>query len=287
MPQTKATIISYSLLAVTSGLVIYFILKTQKLNEELLQVHEKVRAIENTNFFRQPPAPEAIDSLLLTGSYAEALSAYQQQETLQVDNAQFSRALQMRMNLAQQMIDKDRQILKQRNMDTTTVVTDTGPEITPEEVRQFDSLNFALDKAYMRIEYLSGQLESNTNYAYLTFKTSKGIQAHYVGQVKDQRAEGQGVALLSTGSRYEGDWKNNMRHGEGVFYWPDGQYYQGNYKDDKRHGLGTYHWTNGEKFIGYWENDQRNGEGTFYGEQGEIVAKGTWKDDELVKVDEK
>ena len=158
-------------------------------------------------------------------------------------------------------------------------------DVTSEEIKQFDSLNFALDKAHMQVKYLENQLKENTSGAYLTFSTSKGKQAHYVGQVKNKMAQGHGVALLNTGSRYEGEWKSNLRHGQGTFYWPDGQYYEGQYKDDRRHGLGTYHWTNGQKFTGYWENDQRNGEGTFYGEEGEVVAKGIWKDDELVKVD--
>ena len=249
-----------------------------------MQVNKKIQVMENPNFFHQPLVLEAIDSLLLTGGYAEAISAYQKQAD-QVDNGQFFRALQMRINLARQLMDKDKKRVEDKDTSSTTIVTITQ-DVTPEEIRRLDSLNFALDKAYMRIKYLEGQWEQNTNGAYLTFKTSKGIQVHYVGQVKNKMAQGQGVALLSTGSRYEGEWKKNLRHGQGTFYWPDGQYYEGRYKDDKRHGLGTYHWTNGEKFIGYWENDQRNGEGTFYGEEGEILAKGTWKDDELVKVDE-
>lgn len=285
MPRTKATIISYSLLAVTTVLAIYFIFKIQQSNEQLMQAEEKIRTMENPNFFHQPLALEAIDSLLLTGQYAEAISAYQKQAE-QVENAQFSRALQIRIKLARELMDKDKKIVDGKDTSSATIATIPQQDVTPEEIRQFDSLSFALDKAYMRIKYLESQLEENADYAYLTFKTSKGIQAHYVGQVKNDMARGQGVALLSTGSRYEGEWKNNLRHGQGTFYWPDGQYYKGHYKDDRRHGLGTYHWTNGEKFIGHWEDDQRNGEGTFYGEEGEIVAKGTWKDDELIQVDE-
>lgn len=284
MTKTKATIILYSLLAATGALAIYFILKTQQLSGELIQVNEKVRVMENPNFFHQPSALESIDSLLLTDRYGDAISAYQKLND-QVENTQFSRALQLRINLASVLIDKDKKIAEGKDTASTTIVTITRPDIPPEEVRQFDSLNFALDKAYIQIKYLESQLEKNADYAYLMFKTSKGIQAHYVGQIKNEVARGWGVALLSTGSRYEGEWKNNYRHGQGTFYWPDGQYYEGQYKDDRRHGLGTYHWTNGEKFIGYWENDQRNGEGTFYGEEGEIVAKGTWQDDELVQVD--
>ena len=285
MPKTKTKIITYSLLAITSALAFYFVFKTKQLNGKLKQVNEKMLAMESTNFFNQPLPLEATDSLLLNGRYAEALSGYQKYAN-QTDHIQFSRALRIRIELARQLIDKSRERAKEEDTSLNTDVNLNRPYATPEEVRQFDSLNFALDKANMRIRSLEVQLQEDTTYSYLTFKTSKGIQAHYVGQVKYEKARGNGVALLSTGSRYEGEWKNNLRHGQGAFYWPDGQYYVGTYKDDRRHGLGTYHWTNGEKFVGYWENDRRNGEGTFYGEEGEIVAKGTWKDDELVEVEE-
>lgn len=284
MPKSKITIISFSFLAITSLLTIYFIFRIQQLNGELQQVNQKVRALEDPSIFRQPLALESMDSLLLKGRYAEALNAYQMQAK-QVSDTGFSRALQLRMQLTRQLIDQQSKQTEEKDTVSTFNITIATPQITQEEVRQFDSLNFALDKAHMQINYLERQLKENTGGAYLTFKTSKGKQVHYVGTVKNKKANGNGVALLSTGSRYEGEWKNNLRHGQGTFYWPDGQYYQGYYKDDKRHGLGTYHWPNGEKFTGQWKNDQRNGEGTFYGKEGEIVAKGIWKKDDLVKVD--
>ena len=74
---------------------------------------------------------------------------------------------------------------------------------------------------------------------------------------------------------------------EGSFYWPDGEHYEGTYRNDRRTGQGTYIWPTGEKFVGEWENDERNGEGVFYGPEGNVVARGTWKDDELVEVEEK
>lgn len=283
MPASKTNIISYSLLAVTGLLAIYFIIKTQQLSAELNQVNEQIQSIEKTYAFNQPKNLESIDSLLLTGRYSEAIRAYQKQLN-QAEEADFERALQIRINLAGQLLKSALRQIEEKDSSSTAQIV-TAPLITQEDVRQFDSLNFVLDKANIRINYLERQLKENTSGAYLTFSTSKGRQAHYVGRVKDKMANGRGVALLSSGSRYEGEWKNNLRHGEGTFYWPDGEYYTGEYKSDKRHGLGTYHWPNGERFTGLWENDQRNGQGTFYGEKGEI--RGTWKDDELVKVQKK
>lgn len=284
MPISKPAIISYSALVVTGLVAAYFTFKTWQLNQELEITREKVRALEAPNVFKQPRALGVIDSLFLAGNYSMAIKAYQQYAD-QVHDPQFSKALRYRITLARRLMESYRKQAAKEDTVSTTSVVETDLGITQAEVRQFDSLNFALDKAYMQISYLERQLKQNTQGAYLTFSTSKGKQAHYVGQVKNKKAHGRGVALLSTGSRYEGEWKNNLRHGQGNFYWPDGQSYEGQYKDDQRHGLGTYRWPNGQKFTGYWKNDQRNGEGTFYGEEGEVVAKGIWKDDELVKVD--
>ena len=282
MPRSRSAIISYSALVATSVLAAYFIFKTWQLKEELKGVNEKVRELEAPNVFKQPLALESIDSLLLEGKYTMAIQAYQEYADL-VQDTQLSKALQLRIDIARRLMASARKKTGEKDTAATVRIPVADQGITLEEVRQFDSLNFALDKAYMQIDHLEQQLAENTKGAYLTFNTSKGKQAHYVGQVKNKMAHGLGVALLSTGSRYEGEWKNNLRHGQGTFYWPDGQYYDGQYKEDKRHGLGTYYWPNGQKFTGYWENDERNGEGTFYGEEGEVVAKGIWKDDELVK----
>lgn len=148
---------------------------------------------------------------------------------------------------------------------------------------QYDSLNFALRKAEMRIRSLEGRLRQNSGGNYLTFESSRGSDVYYVGDVRGGRANGKGVALLSTGSRYQGEWRDNRRHGRGTFYWPDGAYYEGAYADDERDGQGTYHFPDGSVFVGDWEADLRNGEGVYYDKDGEVVARGIWDDDELVE----
>ena len=148
---------------------------------------------------------------------------------------------------------------------------------------EYDSLNFALRKAEMRIRSLEGRLRQRSGGNYLTFESSQGNDVYYVGDVRDGRADGRGVALLSSGSRYRGEWRDNRRHGEGTFHWPDGAYYEGQYVDDERDGRGTYHFPDGSMFVGEWEADLRNGEGIFYDKDGEVVARGRWDDDELVE----
>ena len=136
------------------------------------------------------------------------------------------------------------------------------------QIEQKDSLNFALEKANIQLRNLRSQLKERSFGEYLTFKSKKGNQMHYVGKVNNGMANGYGMALLDTGSRYEGEWKNNQRHGEGSFYWSDGDYYVGHYENAERNGFGTYYFHNGEKYVGDWKDDKRNGDGNFYGKDG-------------------
>ena len=169
----------------------------------------------------------------------------------------------------------------------------TGPTVVPDASMEedslltlqdkLDSMAFALQKAEMFADKLQVQVDENTAGNYLTFKSIQGNSVYYVGDIQGGKANGTGVGLLSTGSRYEGEWKNNKKHGNGIFQWQDGALYNGEYRNDQRHGAGTYQWPNGERFVGGWEKDVRSGQGTFYDAKGKVVASGLWRDDELVK----
>nr|WP_262895559.1 hypothetical protein [Galbibacter mesophilus] len=152
-------------------------------------------------------------------------------------------------------------------------------------LNKYDSLTFALEKNKLQLSRLKKQLREKSFGEYLTFKSKKGNRLFYVGKVENHKANGFGIAILDTGSRYEGEWKDNMRHGEGSFYWIDGERYEGEYKNDERSGMGVYYWPNGDKYVGEWKEDVRDGQGTFYNAEGEVYAKGIWKDDKLVKKD--
>lgn len=228
----------------------------------------------------------SIDSLLLNEKYDQALEAYH----LRLEDGVDPDAVQIRIDITRKLINMTRRIYAAMDSSKSMNVGDSIPTsqvAIPEEIRKYDSLNFALAKLNFQLQNLKLQLQQRSAGEYLTFNTSKGNEVHYVGSVKNGKANGKGIALLKTGSRYIGEWKTNQRNGEGVFYWPDGEYYEGDYLNDKRHGQGTYFWPNGEKFIGEWRNDQRNGEGTFYGNDGKIIASGIWKNDDLVEVEDR
>ncbi|NHF59953.1 hypothetical protein FK220_011415 [Flavobacteriaceae bacterium TP-CH-4] len=226
-----------------------------------------------------------IDSLLLKGDYQTAVNTYR--NTADFESEQKG-IIPLRIALAERLLavkTKERQfrVVEEKNVDSAT-----APEnISPMAARKYDSLSFVLEKAKVKLARAQRQLKAKSFGEYLTFKNSKGHVMHYVGQVKNHKANGYGIAILDTGGRYEGTWKDNERDGEGTYYWPDGEYYVGGYRNDKRNGFGTYYWPNGEKYAGQWKEDKRSGSGEFFGTDGDMVTGGVWNDDKLVQTDKK
>lgn len=272
---------------ILSGLTIllagFYFLKAKNLQEQLETQKDEIAELANATVIDEPNLSE-IDAMIIDGDdYSEALKAYQEkyEEHLLAEEAE----LKLRIALTQKMMalqtqpNQDAEVMDlQHQLDSLTTLLQSAPK----EIQQYDSLNFALEKSKVQIARMQKQLRQKSSGEYLTFTNSKGSLMHYVGQVKDGKANGYGVAILNTGSRYVGEWKDNQRHGDGAFYWADGQYYTGAYVNDKRSGKGTYHWPNGEKFVGLWKDDERMGEGAFYGTKGDVVASGLWENDELV-----
>lgn len=273
----------FVLLALVTAGMLFFVSKSIKLQKEFAQAAEENKIIsEKLNAYEQLTE---IDSLLLQGDYNTAIDSYNAAMNFKEEN---NRVIPLRIALAEKLRNTNTGVYAVQN--STVDEQDTLPASGWNEelaVRKYDSLSFSLEKTKVQLARLKKQLQQKSFGEYLTFKSKKGSQMHYIGQVKDGKAHGFGVALLDTGSRYEGEWQNNQRHGEGTFYWPDGEYYVGNYKNDKRSGFGSYHWPNGEKYTGEWEDDKRSGTGKFYDAEGDVVAGGEWNDDKLVEVNEK
>lgn len=268
----------------TVFVALFFVVKSNKLQEQVDSITQnQVQENKEMESYRQLLR---IDSILAKGEYETALRAYNNEvgDKDMVDNS----GVQLRIAIAQQLLQlragenpNNRELAKLDSLDSLQ----SRRLMLNKEVNRYDSLNFALEKAKVQLKGMRAQLKNKSFGEYLNFKSSKDDQMHYVGQVKNDQANGLGVAILNTGSRYEGEWKANQRHGEGTFYWPDGEYYVGSYLNDKRNGLGTYYWPNGEKYVGQWKDDKRNGKGVFYGKDGDAITKGIWKNDKLVEED--
>ncbi len=281
----KRVLIPYLLLGAVGVAALFFLVRANKLQYQLKKsVQNQVELLRTKSEYQELIR---IDSILVAGDYQTALDTYNSvnDHGIERDGA----AIQLRIALAQKMLQFQKTdggeatLAKNDSIDSTR----TNRVITPIEIRQYDSLNFALEKAKVQLSRMKRQLKGKAFGEYLTFKSKKGNTMHYVGQVKNGKANGTGIALLDTGSRYEGEWEENQRVGEGTFYWADGEYYVGSYSNDRRNGEGSYFWPNGEKYIGQWKDDKRNGNGSFYGADGKIVTSGIWKNDKLVETKKK
>ncbi len=276
--QNYTFIISAFAIVVAISAITFFV-KNKELRTELKASAEKGEQLERTMEYYEQMAQ--VDSLLVEGNYEDALNTSKEQ-LQQINDGHES--VELRIALANKMLKMDDGLRRMSEADSLRDQVDsTSVNSMASTIAKIDSLQFALEKSKVRLHRLKRQLRDNSGGAYLTFTNSKGSQIHYVGEIKDGKANGNGIALLNTGSRYKGQWKDNKRHGEGTFHWPDGDYYVGDYENDKRSGQGTYFWHNGEKFVGLWKNDERTGEGVFYGKEGEVVAQGHWEGDELVE----
>lgn len=278
--KSKQTIL-YILLAASVITSIIFITKTvstqKKLEESIAAQKELQNRVEVEDNILEA------DSLLIKGQYSKALKVYDAQLS---NKAQFNKELKLKIaltNKLQALGDNLPAKTKEFIPENIDSLQNANKEKTQVFTREVDSLNFALKKARVQVKRMRAQLQDNSLGAYVTFKSKKGNYIHYVGKVTNQKANGFGIAILDSGSRYEGQWHNNQRHGEGVFYWKDGEHYKGSYENDERNGEGTYYWTNGEKYVGHWKGDKRNGQGIFYNKKGDIITQGVWENDKLVE----
>lgn len=279
----KKVIFPYILFILAASMAIFLLFNTNNLKNELQasQQNESRLAAEFTAYQKL----SRIDSVLLKGDYNTAIRSYNETLSGSTENRMY---IPLRIALAEKLLKAEKageKSARKEEINPDSLQTETAVQIP--ELRAYDSLNFVLEKTRVQLTRLSRQLKQKSFGEYLTFKSKKGNQLHYVGQVKNGQANGFGIALLDTGSRYEGEWKDNQRQGEGTFYWADGQYYVGTYEGDKRSGFGTYYWPNGEKYAGEWKEDKRSGTGKFFDADGDIVTGGRWQDDKLVDADKK
>lgn len=117
----------------------------------------------------------------------------------------------------------------------------------------------------------------------ISFKNTKGNTIHFLGEIKNNQANGGGVGIWNTGSIYKGEWENNQRHGKGLFEWTDGHKYDGEFVNDIREGEGTYFWSSGEKYVGTWKDGKRNGYGKLYDKDNNLKYEGEWRNDKIVE----
>ena len=90
----------------------------------------------------------------------------------------------------------------------------------------------------------------------------------YIGQTKNEKAEGKGIYIFKNGDKYEGEFKDDKRDGKGVYISVNGCKYDGEYKNDKRDGKGIMFYEDGN-YEGEFKNDKKDGKGIYYYKNGD------------------
>lgn len=97
----------------------------------------------------------------------------------------------------------------------------------------------------------------------------------FTGYFVNNKKQGFGKEIHSSGEYYEGDWCNDLQNGNGVKMFQVGKY-EGQWKDNQRQGFGCFSWTSGSQYKGHWEKDQKQGFGVYKWKTGDKY-KGFWK----------
>ncbi|MEN1783791.1 MAG: hypothetical protein AAGF77_01520, partial [Bacteroidota bacterium] len=200
------------LLCLALGLMLYYRWTANQKGERLTEVSDKIASLERQIELQRQLSKA--DTLLVQGRYEDALTHYENQEATIIENEGVGVAL--RMAIAERLLAFEDGLVPKSNAKEAEVEVDSSEvkaPITTLTLHQMDSLVFALEKAKVQVTRMRKQRQSKSSGAYLTFTNSKGSKLHYVGEIKNGKANGYGVALLNTGSRYVGEWKDNQRFG--------------------------------------------------------------------------
>ena len=212
MKKSNHLIAAYAIAVVAAIMALYFGFHSKGLKDQMTA--EKVATQKLASRLALHEALLEGDSLVIRGDYNNAIRSYQ--ESVIPETESDGAALELRMAFAKAFLELN----SRPRVNDSNLIAEADTAIAPTlqlselDINKMDSLGFALEKMRAQVSRLQKQLRKKANGQYLTFTTSKGSLVHYVGEVKNKKANGIGVALLSTGSRYEGQWKNNQRHGQ-------------------------------------------------------------------------
>lgn len=82
-----------------------------------------------------------------------------------------------------------------------------------------------------------------------------------------------GSLEFPNGSKYIGEIRNDKANGNGIVTFPSGSKYVGQFSDNKFYGQGTYSFANGDKHVGQFSDNKLHGQGTIFGGGGKIVGE--------------
>lgn len=279
-----------------SSLIFFYFLYTDNEAQEALFLsqltikNEKIDSLTTTQQLQQKLI--VADNQYITSNYKEAKESYQELLSETRERDENHENIKLRIDRINQIENNKDSLLTniedyqyslriaRVNEESLKSKLDSLAMINKEEK---DALSEKYDAAKETIAEQERKLNKKDNIQVLSFRNNKGNLIHYLGEVRDGKAEGGGVGIFDTGGIYRGDWKDNQRHGKGTYEWKDGHKYEGEFVNGTREGQGTYHWSSGEKYEGQWKNGMRNGQGTLYDRDNNIQYEGKWVDDKVQK----
>jgi hypothetical protein len=100
----------------------------------------------------------------------------------------------------------------------------------------------------------------------------------YIGEFKNNMANGYGTCSYSDKSIYYGNWKNNLKHGRGKIIFNDNSEYTGTFSFDLLDGHGEYKYNDGYIYKGEIHNNKLLGKGKLYSPDNKLIYSGEWFD---------
>lgn len=281
-------VLFFIILAGFLGVSVMFITsknKNTKPSDEILEIKQELKDINQNN--QTLLAILAADDLLISRTNPQ--KALEQYQAIYDDaEGQLQNSISSRIKYTQEIInsEEDDEITKinlrsqlanqQDEIDSITRYVDS---LKRSELVQNTLRTKQIDSLQQKLAQQEKELARKEAKQVISFTNENGNLIHYLGEVKNGKANGGGIGIWNTGSIYKGEWKDNMRHGKGEFKWADGQVYEGEFKNDMRSGKGTYYWPSGEKYVGEFANNRMNGKGTLFDPDGNKEYEGEWKND--------
>lgn len=90
-------------------------------------------------------------------------------------------------------------------------------------------------------------------------KDGYGTEFTYIGEVKNGKPEGKGIAIYTSGDKQYGIFKNGMANGRCIFLYANNRALVGNYVNGKPQGDIVFLRTDGSIYIGGFSNDNYSG----------------------------
>ncbi|MBB3697763.1 hypothetical protein KMW28_06200 [Flammeovirga yaeyamensis] len=279
--------ILYTIPSLIILIVVGFYMKSQieELEKEVLVLEEKNDELEKLSLKNKA------DSLLISHNFTEALIHYQTLDSIHQTSAHTDKAMEYissqkvpynKINeLEERYYHKENHISELRfNQDELSDSIYYLKKVNRTLTIDKGHLESDLFKNYKEIKNLKKELDlKDKQINRLDIINFDGAEIKYIGEVRNEEANGFGYAVFEKKGFYEGLWEDNMQNGKGIYTWANGDRYEGNYKNGIRDGFGVYYFQSGERYEGFWANNLRDGFGVIFDKDNKKIYEGVWKKD--------